>query len=255
MTEGSNDAGLLVGGNAGEEWEGEDGVGCALGDGEGEIGGAWVGAQKSELVDGSKVAGGCDAQLGEGLLESRAIERGVEADDVDEPTDGGVGNGEGWGLDGGEVGEEGVIALGGEAAEGEDFVEAGELDATESTGDVAKAVVEAGFGLGEPAFVFCAALIAEFACVGGESGVAEDENAAFTGGDLLVGVEAEDASVTVAADGAVGDGGPQSFAGVFDEEEGVTLADGSECGDVGWDAEGVNEDDGAGAGSNGGFDG
>ena len=83
-------------------------------------------------------------------LDAGAVGGFGQADDEDEPADGAVRQGERGQLQAGNAGEESVVAFGGGAAEGEDLVDAAELDAAEGAGDVGEAVVEADVGVMEP---------------------------------------------------------------------------------------------------------
>ena len=75
----------------------------------------------------------------------------------------------------------------------------------------------------------CAALAAQGAADVGEVVVVGDDHPAFAGGDLLVGVEAEDAGAAEGADGSLaagdGDASAEAFAGVFDEHQLVLLGE------------------------------
>ena len=103
----------------------------------------------------------------------------------------------------------------------EDFVDSAELDAAESTGDFREAIVEADFGVVEPACARLTGLIAQTPQASGVSRVAGEDGAAFAGGELLVGVEAEDRQVPRAArtlrGGRIAVFCADGFAGIFDD--------------------------------------
>ena len=79
--------------------------------------------------------------------------------------------------------------------------------------------------------------------------------AAFAGGDLLVGVEAEDGEIAEAANAALVEFCTNGFAGVLDDREIVSLGEIAESMHVGGDSEGVNDQDGAGSPREDTFDG
>ena len=250
---------LLVKGDAIKEWEGEG----AAGDGfsETQVGGAgaWVLSPGGLQMDGGEVAAGGDSALGEGGLDTVSICGLGETDDVDEPAYGAIGQGKGRKFEAGDVAKQMVVAFCGGLAEGQDFVDARELDAAEGAGYFGKAVVIAGFGVVEPLGAKGSALIAEAAEAGGVGGIMGEYCAAFAGGDLFVWIEAEDGKVAEAAN-AAGIGRRSEFstdglAGVLDEEEVMAGGEGLEGGYVSGNAEGVDEENGAGAGGEGAFDG
>lgn len=141
---------LLVKSDAVEEREGESAAGYGLGKGK-AYGGAGVGQPGGLLMDGSEVAPGCDAALVESGLHLIAIYGVGKANDIDEPTDGTVRESE-WGeFQAGNVAKELVVALGRSMAEGENFFDAGELNAAKSAGDFGETIVVAGFGVIQPA--------------------------------------------------------------------------------------------------------
>ena len=78
-------------------------------------------------------------------------------------------------------------------------------------------------------------------------GIVGEDGAAFTGGELLVGIETEDGQVAEAAGKAALKLGADGFTCVFNEREVVAAGDGLERVHVGGDAEGVHNEDGAGA--------
>jgi len=135
-----------------EEWNGE-GAG-SYGFGEGKVGCSRAGVrQPCRLqMDGGKVAAGGDAALGERFLDVFAICEEGKANDINKPADGAVGQGDGWEFEAGDGAQKTVIALGRGVAKGEDFADAGELNAAEGAGNVGEAVVVAGFGVVEPGF-------------------------------------------------------------------------------------------------------
>ncbi len=71
--------------------------------------------------------------------------------------------------------------------------------------------------------------------------------AAFAGGDLLVGVEAEDGEIAEATNAALMEFGTDGFAGILDDHEIVVCGEVAESVHVGGNAEGVHDEDGAGS--------
>ena len=193
---------LLFGSEAVEERQGER----ARGDGfrYGKMDGAPVGIGRL-AVDGREVAGTSNAVGGERAEERVALLLGealVQADDVDEPTDGGVGEIE-RGQSQREVRKALMIAARDSVAGGEDGVDTIELREAEGAGKLRQAVVVTKLGVLEPVVGRVAALIAQGADAFGERVVAGDDHSAFAGGDLLIGVEGEDGGVSEAADALV----------------------------------------------------
>ena len=73
------------------------------------------------------------------------------------------------------------------------------------------------------------------------------DGAAFTGGDLLVGIEAEDGEIAKDADASLMKFGADRFAGVFDDYEVVPGGEVAKAMHVRGNAEGVDNEDGAGS--------
>jgi len=222
-------------------------------------GGAGMGRPGGLQMDGGEVAACSDPALGESGLDAVAICGLRQTDDVNKPAYGAVGQDEGWKFKAGDGSQEAVVACGGGTAEGKDFFNAGELDAAEGAGDVGKAVVVAGFGVVKPSTFRQPALVAEAAEAGGVGRIVGQDCAALAGGYLLVGIEAEDGEMAEAADAArirrLAEFCADGLAGVFNEEKFVAGREGLECIDVSGDAEGVYEEDGAGAGGEDALDG
>lgn len=247
-----DDAVDLVFGHFGEEGEGDGAFGDGFGDGEVAFVEAELFAHVGLEVDGGEVVVAADAFGAEFFHDDVAVggaEEVVEADDEDEP--GHVG----FVVEGGEdevaVVDEALHVPVGDAAAGfEDFVEALDLYDAECGVDLGEAVVESEAGVGEPVHAV-AALVAEGAAHRGEVGVVGDDHAAFAGGDLFVGVEAEDSAEAEGADLAFSGCAAEAFAAVFDEGEVVFFGEcflGVHAGGV---AEGFDGDDGFGAGGDG----
>ena len=78
--------------------------------------------------------------------------------------------------------------------------------------------------VGEPGLAF-AALVSEGAAGLGEAFIVGDDHATFAGGDLFIGVEAEDASAAEGADHAFAGASAEAFAGIFDEDDLVFLGE------------------------------
>src|ERR1039458_562174 len=93
---------------------------------------------------------------------------------------------------------------------------------------------------------------------GGVGGIMGQHGAAFAGGELLVGIEAEDGEVAEAACaaeiGLVSKLGTDGLAGVFNEDQVVAAGDGLKSVHFRGEAEGVDDEDGAGAGRDGPLD-
>ena len=118
-------------------------------------------------------------------------------------------------------------------------------DDAEGGVDLAQAVVVAEPLVGEPRHAL-AALVAQGAAGGGEGVVVGDDHAAFAGGDLLVGVEGEDAGPAEASRSARSPGAtcpPKPFAGVFDQDQLVLLGELLELDHPAGVAEGFDGDD------------
>ncbi len=158
-----------------------------------------------------------------------------------------------------------MVTLGGGATEGQDFADAAELNPAEGAGNVRQAVVEADVGMMKPIVGFLrfedvrgigySALVAEAAkTVSMGLGVGQD-CPAFAGGDLLVGVKTKDREIAESADAALIKLGADGFAGVFDDDEIVACGESTKCMHVGWDSEGVDDEDGARARRDEGFNG
>jgi len=195
-------------------------------------------------------ADACGAEVDHEGVAGAGVKEVAEADDKDEPAHEGV-----FG-DGGED----EVAAGHEAddvmvrdaaAVFEEFVEAAELGDAEGGVDFAEAVVVAEALVGEPGLAF-AALVSEGAAGLGEAFIVGDDHAAFAGGDLFIGVEAEDASAAEGADHAFAGASAEAFAGIFDEDDLVFLGELFEFGDAAGVAEDFDADDGLGFGGEGG---
>lgn len=132
---------LLGWSNTVEKWECKDTRSDGFGD--------WKGLLRHKAfapcglqVDGREIGRSSDAELREKRLDAAAVGGFGEANDEDEPADGAVGHVE-WGqLKRRDISQKNVETFGGSAAEGEDFVDAAELDAAEGAGDIGEAVVE-----------------------------------------------------------------------------------------------------------------
>jgi len=109
---------LLKWGDAIEEGQRESAAGDGLGYGELDCG-ARVVAVGGLKVDGSEVAAGGDAALGEGGADAIAVDLPRQAYHVDKPAGGSVGQGKGRQFESGKRGEQRVVALGGGAAQDE----------------------------------------------------------------------------------------------------------------------------------------
>ena len=210
-------------------------------------------------MDRREVGCGGNSAVSEEGLDAGAVDGFGQADDVNEPADGAVGERQGGKCESGNAGEKDVVAFGGGAAEGKNFVDAAELDAAKGAGDVGEPIVEADgwcrCGIGAATFhpsnerllLGASALIAETAeMVGVGLGVGEN-GAAFAGGDLLVGIEAEYGEIAEAAGAVVLDFRPDGFGGVFNDGKVVVCGQIAKRRHVGGDAEGVDDQDGASA--------
>ena len=90
---------------------------------------------------------------------------------------------------------------------------------------------------------FC--LIAQTAEAVGVALCGGEDGSTFTGGDLLVGIEAEDGQVAEGADTLLMKFGADGFAGVFNDHKVVARGKGAECEHLGGNAEGVDDEHGA----------
>lgn len=173
-----------------------------------------------------------------------------------------------------------MVAFGDRAPEGKNLTNAAELDAADGAGDFGEPVVEADVGvmqpvgvrrnragvfpfhpigqklsLGTPAFhpidkdlsLGTPALISEAAESFGMGEGMGQNGAAFTGGDLLVGIEAEDGEIAKSADASLMKFGTDRFAGVFNDYEVVPGGEVAKAMHVRGNAEGVDYEDGAGS--------
>ncbi len=209
---------------------------------------AVIGHVKGLKMDGWEVVGAADvmgAEIAEDGVAVCAVEIAGETDDEDKPAH------DGLFVDGGEddVGfvEEGADVIVGDPLAGfDDFVEAFHLDDADGGVDVAEAVVVAEAGVGEPTAAGIAALVAETAAHVGELAIVGDDHAAFAGGDLLVGIEAEDAAAAEGSDFAFFVAAAEAFAGVFDEGDFVAGCELGEIVHAGGIAEGFDGEDGFG---------
>ena len=131
-----------------------------------------------------------------------AVARGLlgQANDVDEPADGAMRERERREFETGDVkiSEECIVAFGGGSAKGKYLRDAAQLHPAQGAGDFREAVVVARFGVVEP-IGSAAALITQTAQARGMCRILSEHGAAFTGGELLIGVEAEDGKVAKAA--------------------------------------------------------
>ena len=157
---------LLHGGDAVEEGQCESAVRDGFGEGQASAGRVGVCSPSRLQMNGGEIAAGGDAPAGEGCADAFAVDVFRQADDVNEPADGAVGEGQWRQFEAGEVGEQGAVSLGCSAAQGEQFVNAGKLNAAQGAGDIGEAVIKAVFGVVEPVGA-CPALIAEASETGG----------------------------------------------------------------------------------------
>jgi hypothetical protein len=107
----------------------------------------------------------------------------------------------------------------------------------------------------EPIAVGQAPLVSQAAQARRVSGIAREHCAAFAGGDLLVGIKAEDGEIAETAHAAMVEFGADGLAGVFDEGEAMPARNALKRLHVGRNAECVNGQDGARARGNGLFHG
>jgi len=107
----------------------------------------------------------------------------------------------------------------------------------------------------EPVGIGISALIAKAAEAGGVDGIVGQDGSAFACGDLLVGIEAKDGKVAEGSGWTGVELCADGFASVLKDEQGVAAGDGLECVHVGGDAEGMDDEDGAGSGGDGSLDG
>jgi len=243
-------------GQAVVEGEGDGAVGDAFGDGEVAAFEAVVLHVEGLEVDGGEIVGAADV-MGAEVIQNGVAVRGFEvacqADDEDEPAHDGVVVGC-WEDEVGFVEEVADVLVGDALAGVDDFGEALHLDDADGGVEVAEAVIVAEAGVGEPTATRVAALVAEGAAHVGEFFVVGDDHAAFAGGDLFIGVEAEDADAAEGADLAAFVGTAEAFAGVFDEGDFVAGGDGGDFVHADGVAEGFDGEDGFGFGGDGGFD-
>ncbi len=169
-------------------------------------------------MNGREVAACGDSAKGQRGLDLIAVDRLWQADDKDKPTDGSARESEGRQLEAGNSFEERVVAFGGGLAHGENFADAGELNAAEGAGQLREAIVIAGLGVIEPIACGCAALVAQAAQARSMGGIVSKHCAAFAGGDLLVGIKAKDSEVAEAAYAFAVELRADCFAGVFNQQ-------------------------------------
>jgi len=209
-------------------------------------------------VDGREIWRAGDGVLREERLDAVAIARFGESNDEDEPADRAVRHGERGQLKPGNIREKDMVTLGGGSTEGKNFVDTAELNAAEGAGDVGEAVVESYVGMMQPVMlptkgdlgalglpVRISALIAEASeSVGVELGAGQD-GSALSGGDLLVGIEAEDSEIAEGANTTLMKVSADGFAGVFDDHQVMARGKVAKSEHVCGDAKGVDDEDGA----------
>lgn len=94
---------------------------------------------------------------------------------------------------------------------------------------------------------WASALVAKAAeTIGVSLGVSEN-GAAFSGRDLLVGVKAEDGEIAETPDATLIEFGADGFAGIFENDELMAIRELAESEHVGRNAEGMDDENGAGA--------
>ncbi len=258
---------LLGWSDAGEKWERESAGSDGFGNREMQGRGNAV-APCGLLVDGCEISRSGDPVLSEKRLDAGAVGGLGEADDEDEPADGPIGQGERGQLKGGDADQERVVALGSGATEVENLADAAELNTAQGAGDIGQTVVEADIGVMKPlecgrwSVQQCRARISAFhpidkdLSLGAPPLIAKaaeaitvelrvrQDGAAFAGGELLVGVEAEDGEVAEGADAALMKFSTDRFAGVFNDDKVVARGKGAEGEHVGGNTEGMNDQDG-----------
>lgn len=150
LCQGAGDFFLLDVGDAREKGQGEGAPGDGFSQRKRDRNGAGMALPSGLQVYGGEVAASGDAMIGETGAEAIAVGFLRQANDIDEPADGATrerGVGEFEIRDGG---EESLVALSGGVTEGENFVDAGELDPAQCAGQLGETVVVAGLGVIQP---------------------------------------------------------------------------------------------------------
>jgi hypothetical protein len=155
-----------------------------------------------------------------------------------------------------------AVAAGNGFAARKDSVNARKLRQTQRALHFGEAVIETDFDVLEPRvcrfhgrvkgprFGFVTAMVTQSRYAPRDLGVSCNNHAAFTRGDLFVGVEGENPGIAEGTNMAVADLRADRFAGIFDDEQVVTTRNVEKRSHRGRTAEGVNSNQGASAGRN-----
>jgi hypothetical protein len=183
---------LLIRCDAVEEGQRESPAGDGFGNGERGRGGAGVRMPGGLEVNGSEVTSCGNAASGEESANAVQVCALRQANYIDKPGDCAVWKCNRRQFEIGDCRQERLVALSDGSAAGEYFVDSRQLDAAEGACEIGEAVVVAGFNVVQPVARLTSALVAEAAETGGVGWIVGQDGAAFAGGELLVGIEAED---------------------------------------------------------------